>query len=398
MVLETPDVLVIGLGAMGSAAAYQLAKRGLRVVGLDRFTPPHTHGSTHGETRITRLAIGEGTQFVPLAQRSQQLWRDIEAQTGAALFKQCGGLVLMHSASVAGKLHGQSDFLGSTVNAAQQFGIKHERLDAAEVAARFPQFVMHGGEQAYFEPQAGYLSPEACVSAQLSLAARHGADLRFGQTVRSITTQNGQTQVHTDTARFRAGTTLVCAGAWIPQLLPNLPVRVKVYRQVLTWFALDDAAPWQKTAESGGAPVFIWKWGAGTDEMVYGFPPIGGVAEVKLAAEQQVVTTHPDSVQREVSEAEIAATFAMHVRGRFRGISARCTRTATCLYTNTDDVNFVIDRLPDAADVIVVSACSGHGFKHSAAIGEALAEMALGGATSGATPAVLRPFSMAKAA
>lgn len=382
----TPDILIIGLGAMGSATAYQLAKRSAKVIGIDQFAPPHTEGSTHGETRITREAIGEGEQFVPLAQRSHQLWREMEAATGEKLLTACGGLILARTGQ-ASHMHGQRDFLGNTRRAAAKFGIAHEHLNAADIARRFPQFILQGDETGYFEPGAGYLAPEACVRAQLALAARHGADLRLGETVRAITTVSGRTVVETTQTRYAAGRTVIAAGAWLPQLMPQIASTLRVSRQVLYWFEHDsnNAAANSSSEE----PIFIWHWGDGADDVFYGFPPLAGGGTVKVATEQSAVTTTPRAVERVVREAEMGEMYHTHIAGRMRNVRPRCRQAVTCLYTSTPDANFLIDTAPDAADTIVVSACSGHGFKHSAAIGEAVAMMV----TENKKPEVLRPFA-----
>ena len=387
MKTEHPDILVIGLGAMGAAITYQLAKRGVNVVAVDQFAPPHAHGSTHGETRITREAIGEGMQFVPLAMRSHQLWRELENETGRTLLTACGGLVIAR-AGIASRMHEQQDFLGNTFRAAEAYAIPHQRLNANEIAARFPQFVLQGDECGYFEPGAGYLAPEACVSAQLTLAAQHGADLRVGETVRSVQRVKNKTIVETDRARYQAGTTIVAAGAWIPQLLPALTTTLTVRRQVLYWFARNVTQSY--SYGPGDFPVFIYHWGDGADDVFYGFPQIDDSNAVKVACEQNETATTPQMMDCEVSQTEIDAMFARHINAKLRGIDARCVRAVPCLYTNAPAANFIIDRLPDAADTIVVSACSGHGFKHSAAIGEAVALMAM----SGETPKVLQPFAL----
>jgi sarcosine oxidase len=385
MKTETPDVLVIGLGAMGAATVYQLAKRGINVVGLDRFTPPHTFGSTHGETRITRQAIGEGAQFVPLALRSHALWREIEAETGADLFNQCGGIFIAGDGA-ASHMHGQADFLGNTFRAAEAFGITHERLNAAQIAARFPQFLLQGDEIAYFEPGAGFVLPEACVQAQLQLAQRHGATLQFGEVVRRIGAAAGHTLVETTHTRYQAGTTIVCAGPWMPQLLPSLASRVMVQRQVLHWFPVADDVSYQPSS----CPIYIWHWGGGPEDVFYGFPQAGAERIVKVATEQTQHVSLPDEVERNVSAAESSAMFQKHIERRLRGVGGNAVRAATCLYTSTTNANFIIDRLPDQSDTIVVSACSGHGFKHSAAIGEAVAMMVV----NREPPAVLQPFGL----
>jgi sarcosine oxidase len=389
---QSCDVLVIGLGAMGAASVYQLAKRGVKVKGVDQFTPPHTHGSSHGESRITRAAIGEGLQFVPLAMRSHQLWRETEHESGETLFNQCGGLILARAGQQSW-MHDQRDFLGNTFRAANAFGIAHERLSTNDIATRFPQFILQGDEYAYFEPGAGYLAPEACVRAQLQLAAQNGADLSYGEKVIRIASAGKQTIVETDRTRYTPGTTIVTAGPWLPTLLPTLAARLTIRRQVLYWFERDLGNVGDDSIHSYRAdnfPIFIWHWGAGEDDVFYGFPQIDDANSIKLASEQRAFSTTPETVDRIVSPTEITAMVANHIAGKLRGISARCVKAATCLYTNAPSANFIIDRLPDQPDTIVVSACSGHGFKHSAAIGEAVATMAI----SRATPKVLAPFAL----
>lgn len=379
----TPDALVIGLGAMGSAALFQLAARGIDVVGIDQYSPPHDLGSTHGETRITREAVGEGAAFVPLVMRSHVLWREIERETSQPLFRQCGGLILAR-AGAQSRMHAQRDFLGNTIRLAGQFGIAHELLDAAAMELRFPQLQLAGDETGYFEPGAGYLLPEACINAQLSLARARGASVQFGEKVVSIRTNGGRAMVETGAACYEPGMTIVCAGPWLPALMAGKLSRpLVVRRQVLHWFQAE-----QRNAYAPERfPVFIWHWGGGDADVFYGFPDLGG--GVKVATEQVTEQTTPQTVARDVANAESAAMFDTHVAGRLRGVRAGAVNAATCLYTNSPDANFLIDRLSDCPGIIVVSACSGHGFKHSAAIGEAVAEMA----STGSTPAVLAPFA-----
>lgn len=382
-----PDVLVVGLGAMGSATVYQLARRGATVVGIDQFSPPHDLGSTHGETRITRQAIGEGEQFVPLALRSHQIWRELERATGRALLNQCGGLIVARGGHPS-HMHEQSDFLGNTIRAARTFGIAHEVLGALAIAERFPQLMLTGDETAYYEPGAGFLLPESCVSAQFDLAVRHGATLNTHERVLAIRNERGRTVVDTARGTYSPGTTIVSAGAWLPALLPRISTALVVRRQVLYWFEV--------TADADYAvdqfPIFIWHWGSGPDDVFYGFPQVGaaaGLRAIKLATEQCDSATTPESVDRSVALEEMTAMFDRHIHGRMRGVTARCVKASTCLYTSAPRADFVIDRLPESPDLIVISACSGHGFKHSAAIGEAVAAMV----QSGETPDVLRPFA-----
>ncbi|MBL8512620.1 MAG: N-methyl-L-tryptophan oxidase [Betaproteobacteria bacterium] len=378
-----PDVLVVGLGAMGSAVAYHAARHGLKVVGIDRYAPPHVWGSTHGESRITREAIGEGEQFVPLARRSHQLWRALEQETGAALLHACGGLVLSRRGA-ASRMHAQDDFVGNTVRAAQRFGIAHEMLDVRNIRSRFPRFAAGDDDVAYYEPGAGWLDPEACVRANLERAAALGAELKLGEQVLGLETGHGRIVVRTARETLHPSKVVICAGAWLPALVPHfVPGRLIVRRQVMHWFRDETAG--------GNDPVFIWHWGEGENDVFYGFPAHHG--EIKMAAETLEGSAHPERVERAVPDSESAAFFARHARGRIAGAAALCTRSATCLYTVAPRANFVIDALPDLANAIAVSACSGHGFKHSAAIGEAVAAWV----ESGERPQVLEPFAARRA-
>jgi sarcosine oxidase len=209
------DVIVIGLGAMGSATAYQLARRGARVLGIDRYHPPHDLGSSHGGTRITRLSVGEGAEYVPLVRRSHRIWREIEAASGEALMLTTGGLVIGPTQG-GSELHGQRDFVNRTIELARSFGIAHELLDADEVARRFPQFLMRGDERAYFEPEAGILRPERCVAVQLELARRAGARLITGEAVTGLAALGDAVTALTATGGYQAAHAVVTAGAWIP--------------------------------------------------------------------------------------------------------------------------------------------------------------------------------------
>ena len=379
------DVIVIGLGAMGSAACYQLAKRGARVVGIDRYAPPHTFGSTHGDTRITRLAIGEGEQFVPFAVRSHEIWREIEGETGADLMTTSGGLIM--SPISGDELHGNASFLETTVAAATKFGIKHRLLTSTEIADEFPQFVLEGSEKGYFEDSAGFLRPERCVAAQLSLAEKYGAQLRLNERVLSVERDGTDVRVVTDLAEYSAAKVIVSAGPWVHEFVHGAPADLfKIYRQVLFWFDVS-AAYEQYALES--FPIFIWSFGRYPGDFFYGFPAIDGRdGGLKIASEEYHVTTPPEQVDRTVTTGETADIFKNYVSGRLRGVGETCVRSAVCLYTVTPDSNFVIDWMDD--NVLLASPCSGHGFKHSAAIGETLAELVL----SGRSTIDISPFSI----
>jgi len=380
------DAIVLGLGAMGSAAAFQLAKRGARVLGIDRYAPPHDRGSTHGDTRITRLAIGEGAHYTPLVQRSHAIWREIERETGASLLTRTGGLIVS-SANKTALTHVDA-FFANTVAAAEQHGIAHERLDATQIRRRFPMFAIQDDEFGYYEPEAGFVRPEACVAAQLDLARKHGAEIHTNETVLGFDWTADGVSVTTDKARYAADKLIVAAGAWLPQLLGEKYARFfKVYRQVQFWFEFEgDIAPFRPDR----FPVFIWELQR-TRQGIYGFPAIDGAHSIKIATEQYAQTVAPDAVA-DVTPEEIARMHRDLVAPWLAGVSSRCVRAATCLYTVTPDFGFVIDFHPQSERVILASPCSGHGFKHSAATGEVLADMALGYES----PFDLEPFRLGR--
>jgi len=373
---KSADVIVIGLGAMGSAALYQLAKLGARAIGVDRFDPPHDQGSSHGDTRITREAIGEGRDFVPLVLRSNQIWEELEAATGRSLLTRNGALVLA-SQSVSGNHHGSTSFVQDTISTATEFGIAHDVLGAEEIRRRYPQFKLSGDEVGYFEPGAGFLRPEVCVETQLNLARQLGAKLSTSEIVLDIKQdEQGTVEVKTDRNTYSAARVIVTAGPWIQKMLGAEYARYfRIYRQVLCWFALAKNA---KQYTPARFPVFIWIVGNRPRDMLYGFPAIDGPeGGLKVATEQYEATVDPDAVERTVSEPEIAAMYDEYIARRFPDVSGECLRAATCLYTVTPDAKFIVDKFRECENVLFASACSGHGFKHSAAIGESLALWAL---------------------
>lgn len=370
------DTIVIGLGAMGSAACYQLAKRGASVTGIDRFSPPHSLGSTHGETRITRLAIGEGAHFVPFAIRSHEIWRELESETGADLLTVTGGLIM--SATAEHPLHGNVTFLQTTIDAANKFGIKHRVLMTNEIEREFPQLGLTGTEHGYFEDDAGFLRPEACVATQLELAEKLGANIRRNERVLRLERNANGVKVVTDVAEYNAAKAIVTAGPWVNEIVRNVPDGLfKISRQVLHWFDVSSAYDQYKT---GSFPIFIWNFGRWQDDYIYGFPAVAGrEGGFKVATEDHTAMVQPDHVDREVAPEESAHVFREYVSGKLKGIGERCLKSVVCLYTVTPDSNFVIDWVDE--NVLLASPCSGHGFKHSAAIGETLAELALKGAS-----------------
>jgi sarcosine oxidase len=380
------DTIVVGLGAMGSAVAYQFAKAGQRVLGLDRFSSPHNRGSSHGDTRITRLAIGEGSHLTPFVRRSHEIWRDIERDTGEELLTVTGGLVV--SSHLATAHTHVPQFFENTISAAGAFGIAHELLDAAEIRRRFPQFLVRDNDAGYYEPDAGFLRVDACIRSQLQLAHKFGAEIVPNEKVVGIVPSGNGVAVETDRTTYQAERVILSAGAWTPDFVDRQTAQLfRIFRQTLHWFDLDGPVA---DFEPGRFPVFIWEL-QGAGKVIYGFPAIDGArGGIKIATEHYDATTTADSADPGADDA-----FEMHrklISPNIPGVGVRCVRSETCLYTVTPDAGFVIDRHPAMNNVILVSACSGHGFKHSAAIGEALAQWVV----EGKSALDLSPFRLAR--
>jgi sarcosine oxidase len=350
------DVAVVGLGAMGSQAALELATRGLRVVGFDRHRPPHTLGSTHGKTRIIREAYFEEPLYVPIVQRAYELWRRLEERSGARLLTVTGGLMLGAP---------DSDVVGGARASAVEHGLPFEDLSAREVRERFPAYAVPDDHVAVFEPRAGFLEPEAAVEATLRLAAEAGAELRFDEPVLEL--DDGV--LRTAAGAYAADRAILAVGAWLPELAPELAGTFSVARQPLLW--LDPPERGLFTAER--FPIFVWEWEPGW--AFYGFPDTGGGFKVAVHHHGERVTA--EAVDRALRP-EDEETIRGLVRRYFPAGDGPLREAAVCLYTNTPDEHFVIDRLPGEERVIVASPCSGHGFKFSPAIGELLADLATG--------------------
>jgi len=385
-VSERADVVVVGLGAMGSAVCAQLAARGASVIGIDQYDPPHPYGSTHGETRMTRLAVGEGAEYVPLVRRSHELWREIEAQTGTRLLTQPGGLIMSRPGSW---------FFEGTRELARRFEIEHEVLSSGDLRKRFPVFAVDEETEGYYEPQAGFVRPEDAVRAQLGLARRDGAELRVGERVLSWSASGQGVDVVTDRGRYAAEQLILCAGPWLPELFPEGRDLFAVHRQLQFWFPIR-----QGYEQLRSMPVFVWDFGGERDGFVhfdgfYGFPAVDGPAGgVKVATETYETTTEPDGRQHPPTPVETALMYRHCIEHRLPWLGPDPVRTVSCLYTCTRGSRFVIDRHPEHEAVLIVSPCSGHGFKHSAAIGEAVAQWA----TEGAPALDLGPFGLPIAA
>ena len=366
-----PDVIVAGLGAVGAAAAWQLASRGLRVLGLDRHRPPHGFGSSHGETRITRTAIGEGEHFVPLVRRTDELLAELELRFGAPLSLRCGGLFIGADGGTT-EMHGRPGFIAATVEAARRYQVPHELVSAADVRARFPAFSPSETDLCYYEPGAGMLFPETCVEAKLAAAAEAGAELRYDEPMLDWAATSDGVRVTTARGVIEAGELVIAAGGWSPGLAKGQLAGAAILRQLLHWLPPENPALY----EAGRCPVFIWAHGGTSEDCFYGFPLVPGAEShgVKIAGENfSRASPSADAVNRDSDDAETQALVANHLSGRMQGLGARPLKRAVCLYTATPDAGFILDRMPATDNVTLVSACSGHGFKHAAAVGEQVA-------------------------
>jgi len=360
------DVVVCGLGATGSAALFHLARRGVRVLGLERFTPGHDRGSSHGATRIFRVGYFEHPSYVPLVRHAQALWREVEAAAGRPFLHVTGILEIGPPDGV---------LVTGTLAAARLHGLRHEVLPADELMRRFPAFKVPPDYVAVLQPEGGFLDVEPSLAAHVALATAAGAELRCGEAVRAIEPRDAAVGIVTDRGTVEAGAAIIATGAWTNSLIPALPLRAT--RAVTGWFEPVDAAAYT----AGRLPVFIIESRHG---MHYGIPPQGGAgigAGVKVAKHHhRDQTVDPDAVDRAVSATDehlIRAAIAEHIPAA----NGRLIDAKTCLYTMTPDGDFLIDRLPGQANIIVASPCSGHGFKFAPAIGEILADLATTGAT-----------------
>ncbi len=360
------DVIVIGLGGMGSATAYQLARRGQRVLGLERHTPAHDQGSSHGQSRVIRQAYFEHPDYVPLLLRAYELWAQIEQDTGQSLLTITGGLMIGSP---------DSETVSGSLRSAQQHGLFHELLEAAEIRRRFPPLQARGETIALYEKKAGFVRPEASVSAHLQRAASLGATLHFEQPVLAweASAAGDGVQVTTAQGTYQAERLVIAPGAWASELL-GLDVPLTVERQVLYWFEpIGGSEPFLPDR----FPIYIWEAEDGVK--FYGFPQ-DAQPGVKVAFFYMGVPCSADTIDRTVQAAEIHKMRA-YLAERIPALNSTCLSTATCLYTNTPDQHFIIAHHPQYPQVTIASPCSGHGYKFASVIGEILADLTIDGKT-----------------
>jgi sarcosine oxidase len=356
------DAIVVGLGAHGSAALAALARRGVRVLGLERFGPGETNGSSGGRSRIIRVAHFETPDYAPLARAAWDRWLALEAETGASILTRTGGLY----AGPPG-----SDLVAGATRAATIHAVGHEIIDAAEIRRRWPAFSPADDTIALVEEQAGMLHADRAIAAQLLSAERAGATLRYGSRVVAWQPAGGGFVVGLeDGVRLGAAHLVLAAGPWIGDLVSDLALPLVVERQPVCWF--EPAVPAEDVAV-GRLPVWLFATDDGT---FYGFPHDPELG-LKVSHHHSGVETDPESVDRTVRDADIARIRSF-IRNRMPGADGPLRRSSVCLYTNTPDEEFVIDRHPAAPGVAFASACSGHGFKFAPLVGDALADLVLG--------------------
>jgi len=361
------DAIILGLGAMGSAAAWHLAQRGRRVLGIEKFTPPHDKGSSHGSSRIIRQAYFESPAYIPLVLRAYELWQKLERDTGANLLNITGGLVV-------GLREGE--LVPRTLAAAREHDIPCELLQAAELARRFHVFSPLPGDAAAYEPHAGYLVPEDCVRAQLEAASRAGAELHFEEPVLSWSADPGHVEVRTSRNVYKAGHLVIAAGPWASRVLhASFPLRVT--RQVMAWIQPRGGVA---SFLPRNFPVFIAE-GIDGGYATYGMPAIDGSdGGVKAAVHGSDVECTPETVDRIVHEIDIARVIEK-LKRRIPALDGQLLRAKTCLYTMTPDEHFIIGAHPQFPNCSVACGFSGHGFKFAPVVGEILADLAPTGST-----------------
>ncbi len=358
------DVAVVGLGAMGSAALFHLARRGVRVIGLERFEPGHDRGSSHGESRIIRTAYFEHPSYVPLVRRAFENWRELERLSGETLLTMTG--ILEAGAPGSGIVDG-------SLEACREHQLPHEVLDSADIRRRFPAFELPPGFTGTWQQDAGFLRPESANRAHLGLAERAGASIRTHSRVMAIEPAAGHVSIRLEDGAIEAGSVIVSAGPWAGDLIPALAPHLSLRRQVLCWYR-----PLKPDLFALGAfPVFLLE---DDEDAVYGFPDFAGTGFKCASHHGHGVLTHADTARQDAGPEDEARTRRFLER-YMPAAAGPLAAMKTCMYTMSPDEDFILGLLPQDPRIIVASPCSGHGFKFASLIGEVLADLAIAGTT-----------------
>ena len=359
------DVVIVGAGGMGTAAAAHLASRGQRVLVLERHTLAHDRGSSHGLTRIIRLAYFEHPSYVPLLRRAFELWRALEARAGEPLLHVTGSLDV--------GAPGSPVFEGAR-RSCLEHDLPHEVLTGRALRSRFPAWRLDDDEVAVFQPDGGFLPPERCILAHASTAVEAGATIRSEEPVTDWEVHGDHVRVRTVLGTYEASQLVLAAGAWMAGLVPELAGLMRPERQVLGWFAIAD----RERFAPERFPVFVHD---AADAIYYGFPEFG-VPGFKIGKYHHLAQpADPDALDRDCHPEDEAALRG-EVTRHFPLANGALLRSATCMFTNTPDEHFIIDRHPECPGVLIVSPCSGHGFKFCSVVGEIVADLVTRGATA----------------
>jgi len=364
--MPTFDVAVVGLGAMGSAALYALARQGARAIGIERFEPAHSRSSSFGETRVIRLAYFEDPSYVPLLRGAFQAWRDLETFTKTSLLTVTG----MVEAGYPG-----AHVVEGSLRAAREHGLVHEELTAKQVNERFPAFNLPPDWQCIFQPEAGALQPEKAIGIQVAAARELGATVKFHARVCEVRPVQGHVEVHFDDGgMIEAGSAIVAAGSWIGDVVPELGKVMHLTRQPLMWFN-----PVQKAlVQPDRMPVFFFQ---SQGALTYGLPDVCGTGVKAASHMNEGDIAFPDQPRAEVSDEEKRRLHSILAR-YLPAAAGEITRTSVCVYTRSPDEHFVLGCHPNAPQIVLASPCSGHGFKFSSIFGEILADLATRRTTS----------------
>lgn len=362
--MSTYDVIVMGTGGVGCATMWQLAQRGVRVLGLDRFPVAHDRGSSHGESRIIRQAYFEHPDYVPLLRRTYELWHDIEQAAQQTLYHPVGLIEIGPASGVV---------VPGVLESARRYQVRVEKLSAADCAQRYPAFQIPPGCEVVFEPDAGYLLVEESLQAQAAMASRAGALFQHDETVLAWRVLNDSVEVTTTRSTYSAARLIVTAGAWGPTLLHDLGVPLRVLRKHLYWYATSPNSP-----GSAALPAFLYELPQGVFYGIAGRMP----AEIKVGehsggwevADPLNASRAEDPLDRQRVDAFVSQYL--------QGVTTQVVRHSACLYTMSPDEHFIVDRLPHAPQVVFAAGLSGHGFKFTPVLGEILADLAIQGSST----------------
>ncbi|AJE80468.1 N-methyltryptophan oxidase [Streptomyces albus] len=363
---RTYDVAVLGLGGVGSMAAWRAAARGARTIGIEQFGEAHSRGSSHGGSRIFRQTLFEGSAYVPLVDRALRLWRELEAHSPTALFRRTGGLCIGPRGSAV---------IAQALRSAEEGGFEHRLLEPDEFADRYPQHAVIEGDVAVFEPGAGVLNPERCVSAALARAREAGADIRLRTRVSKIHHDTDGVRIDIGDEQIHARRAIVATGAWFTELVPDLDLPLTIIRSPLVWFKGADRAAYGPDR----FPVFVRKSG---DLDGWGITDVDG-AGVKIGAGPSAPKPLLDAADDNVYPIDRRDTDPVEefCRRAFPGLDPVAAAAEPCMNSRTPDRDFLIGTSVLAPSLVLASGFSGHGFKHAAASGDVCADLALDGAS-----------------